>query len=493
MQNNPYMYHPHPLLKRAADDICLYIERHPSWAELFEQGKMLGALLVKNEKLKVKNETPEATNPALHPLNEEFGLLIAYSGVVNGLQDTENYFVPPIYDLANPEDFYLKEDEEISTLNQQISEAHDATEQNRLKLLRKEKSLALQLKIFRHFNLLNSRGEYRNIVDIFADAKRGLPPGGTGECAAPRLLQYAYQHHLEPIAIAEFWYGRSPKNYRRRHGQFYPSCIEKCSPILAFFEGKGKGNVKSEKLNDATSSPKIIFEDERIVILSKPSGLLSVPGKDTSLPNVESWLKARYPECKLPFMLAHRLDQATSGLLIAAKDAQTHKLLQQAFEQKTIRKRYLAILEGELASDCGTLNLPICPNPDDRPRQVVDWQFGKAAITRYHVLERKAGTTLIELFPLTGRTHQLRLHCASPFGLDLPIVGDELYQTRPQPYLIGREQNESKGQRLMLHAERITLPLDQFNLLTPCEEGQGVNLKDRERIPLEFHDPSGFE
>lgn len=436
MQNNPYIYHPHPLLKRAADDICLYISQREDWAPLFEQGKMLGVLLT-----------------------EDGTILKAYSGVINGLKDEEHYFVPPIYDLANPDDFYLQEDQVISALNQQIAKSSDPKVIETLKKERKEKSLALQLKIFRHFNFLNAQGQYKNVVDIFQDAKRGLPPGGTGECAAPRLLQQAYKLGLRPVALAEFWYGRSPKNFRRVHGQFYPSCIEKCSPILAFFDGKKK--EESEKINDATSCPKIIFEDERMVILSKPSGLLSVPAKDLSLPNVESWLKTRYPDCMLPFMLVHRLDQATSGILIAAKDALTHKALQQAFEQKTIHKRYVALLEGELPSDCGVITLPICSNPDDRPRQVVDWQFGKPSVTRYNVLKREAGRTLIELFPLTGRTHQLRLHCASPFGLDCPIVGDELYFSQP-------------AERLMLHAESFVL-------------------KDGERIPLEFHDPASFE
>lgn len=255
--------------------------------------------------------------------------------------------------------------------------------------------------------------------------------------------------------MAEFWYGRSPKNYRRVHGQFYPSCIEKCSPILSYMLGKEDCDAPAT----SHKQPKIIFEDDHIILISKPEGVLSVPAKDLSLPSVESWLKEQYPDCKLPFMLAHRLDQSTSGLLIAAKDAQTHKLLQQGFEQRTIHKRYLALLEGELPSSCGVISLPICSNPDDRPRQIVDWQFGKESVTRYHVLKREAGRTLIEFFPLTGRTHQLRLHAASPFGLDHPIVGDMLYFAQPKT-------------RLMLHAEA---------------------LKGWIGIPLEFHDPAGFE
>ena len=455
------MYHPHPLLKRAADDICLYISQKQDWSTLFEQGKMLGALLV-------DLPLPPPTNGRgnIHPIDEKHGLLVAYSGVVNGLKDPDGYFVPPVYDLSNPDAFYLQEDKEISDLNRQIEALQsryipdtfpkDCKSQIQvLKQQRKEKSLALQLKIFSHFDFVNQSGTYKNIVQIFADAKRGLPPGGSGECAAPRLLQRAYELNLTPIAMAEFWYGRSPKNYRRVHGQFYPSCIEKCSPILSYMLGKEDCDAPAT----SHKQPKIIFEDDHIILISKPEGVLSVPAKDLSLPSVESWLKERYPDCKLPFMLAHRLDQSTSGLLIAAKDAQTHKLLQQGFEQGTIHKRYLALLEGELPSSCGVISLPICPNPDDRPRQIVDWQFGKESVTRYHVLKREAGKTLIEFFPLTGRTHQLRLHAASPFGLDHPIVGDVLYFAQPKT-------------RLMLHAE---------------------TLKGWIGIPLEFHDPAGFE
>ena len=463
--NNPYLYHPHPLLKRAADDICLYIEQRPDWAPLFEQGKMLGVLLAKRASRRDSessdySEYSDNSDYSLnsdnlpsccHPLPDGQVLLIAYSGVVNGLADDDHYFVPPIYDLSAPDDFYLQEDEAISQINQEIrrlqelpKSAEVEQEIRQWQEERKQKSITLQLKIFSHFNICNAQGEYRNVVDIFRDAKRGLPPGGTGECAAPRLLQYALEHQLEPIALAEFWYGRSPRRYRRAHGQFYPSCIEKCSPLLAYMtQGCTIADIQPVPSQE---EPTILFEDERLIVVSKPAGTLSVPAKDTSLPNVEQWLKQRYPDCRLPFMLAHRLDQATSGVLLAAKDAQTHKMLQQAFEQKRIHKRYLALLEGEIPSSCGIIHLPLCTNPDDRPRQVVDWQFGKEAITRYEVLQVIPGehpVSLLALSPLTGRTHQLRLHAASPFGLGHPMVGDTLYGTQiPAP-------------RLMLHAQKI--------------------------------------
>ncbi|MDO4497249.1 MAG: RluA family pseudouridine synthase [Bacteroidales bacterium] len=426
MINNPYIYHPHPLLRVAADDICFYIEQHPQWAQLFEQGKMLGAMLC-----------------------EDGTILKAYSGVVNGLEDPEHYFVPPVYDLANPDDFYLQEDEEISNINKQINELQgiDNPKTRVLKEKRKELSQNLQLKIFSHFNFVSTSqsGTYRNILDIFTDAKRSLPPGGSGECAAPRLWQYAIEHNLKPIALAEFWFGQSPRKIRRVHRQFYPSCIEKCSPILAYFM---QDQGKATEAEPSHGAPVIIYENDHLVVIEKPSGLLSSPAKDLRQPNVEAWLKQHHPECKLPNMLAHRLDQATSGILVAAKDAQTHKWLQQGFEQRQFHKSYIAWLEGYLPSNCGIINLPICVNPDDRPRQTVDWQFGKNAITRYRVIERKENRTLVEFMPITGRTHQLRLHAASPFGLDHPIIGDTLYNL---------EQSPSVSSRLMLHAQSIIL------------------------------------
>ncbi|MBR0037645.1 MAG: RluA family pseudouridine synthase [Bacteroidales bacterium] len=439
--NNPYLYHPHPSLKVAADDICLYISQRPDWDKEFSKGKMLGVLLCR-----------DASGREL--------ILRAFSGIVN-INDDSHYFVPPVYDLNNPDDFYLQEDEEISHINRQLAnETLSSPEATQLKERRKKLSQDLQLKIFSHFNFLSPTGEYKNIVQIFGDAKRGLPPGGSGECAAPRLLNYANEHRLTPVALAEFWYGASPKNILRIHGQFYPSCIEKCSPILAYLIGQDRQG--KEDTPPSVGTAKVLYEDENLMAVRKPAGLLSTPAKDTGLPNVETWLHQQYPDIKGP-ILAHRLDQATSGILLAAKNAKTHKLLQQGFENRTIHKCYVAWLDGIVKSDCGMISLPLCTNPDDRPRQVVDWQFGKPAQTRYRVIRREKGRTLIEFFPLTGRTHQLRLHAASPYGLDCPIVGDRLYNEHPDT-----------SERLLLHATEIRLELG-------------------ERIPLVFNDPSGFE
>lgn len=433
--NSPYLYRPQPSILRAAGDVFRHIAQHPEWSRLFAQGKMLGILVYYREPLRY---------------------LVAYSGVINGLSDPDQYFVPPIYDLQNPADFYLQKDQEISELNLRIASLMVETETCRepsrrqslesqikqQRQLRKQLSIALQNEIFRHFDVINPKGKYRNVVDIFADSRHALPPGGTGECAGPRLLQFALEHGVVPLEMAEFWYGASPRSTFRAHRQFYPACIEKCSPLITYMtQGLGIDSAPEAETPQPITDLPIVWEDDTIVIVSKPAGVLSVPGKVEG-DSVEAYLHRRYPEVKGP-MLVHRLDQSTSGLLLAAKDARTHRTLQEAFTSRSVHKQYLAWLDSQLPSDCGIICLPICPNPDDRPRQTVDLRFGKPAVTHYEVLERRADRTLVRFSPLTGRTHQLRLHAASHFGLGHPIVGDRIY-------------GGSASERLMLHAARLT-------------------------------------
>ncbi|MBR5068656.1 MAG: RluA family pseudouridine synthase [Bacteroidales bacterium] len=449
--NNPYYYHPQLATRQVADDVLFTIDHHSQWSKLFEQGKMLGILIIESPTMNA-----ELSNALrVHILNNIY-YLVAFSGVVNGLYDENHFFVPPVYDLQNPDDFYLQKDKEITDINHQLADTDGLSPKkiHQLKTIRKELSISLQKEIFSHFNFLDSSGTYKNVIDIFEDAKRGLPPGGTGECAAPRLLQYAYQHGLKPLQIAEFWYGQSPKNIQRIHGKLYPSCIEKCSPILKFMIPSLEDSIPASQTSMLKEEMKILYEDEYLLAIHKPAGLLSVPSKDYSQANVEAILHEMYSEVKGP-MLIHRLDQATSGILIAAKDAQTFKMLCQLFVDKRIQKRYIARLAGKLKSECGIISLPLTVNPDDRPRQVVDFQFGKEAISYYEKIIGKWGEdeidedeTLLMLYPLTGRTHQLRVHCASPFGLDHVIVGDTLYDIM--------DEHKKSAPRLMLHAERIT-------------------------------------
>lgn len=447
--NNPYLYHPHPLCKAAVGDLCSIIDKHLDWKVELSKGKMLGVLVVKQEKTA---NTDAANDTRVHYINNDYAYLVAYSGLITNnqsslLSDPSEVFVPPIYDLTDPDDFYKTEEKNISNINERIKILENNAAANKpliaaLKRERKQRSLALQIEIFKHFNFINHKGEEKNILDIFADAKRGLPPGGAGECAAPRLLQYAFSHNLQPVAMTEFWYGISTRKEIRLHKQYYPSCIEKCSPILAYQLGQSK----EEQTSESKGTPEIVYEDEELLVLYKPAELLSTPAKDITLPNVETWLHEKYPEVKGP-MLVHRLDQATSGLMIAAKNTTIYKALQEEFLNHSIHKQYLAWVEGEIMSECGVINLPICPNPDDRPRQTVDRQFGKQSVTRYKVVRRENNRTLLELYPFTGRTHQLRMHCASPFGLDHPIVGDRLYTIEPYHLDSGR---------LMLHAAKVT-------------------------------------
>ena len=420
------------------DALLADIVRRPLWDAEFGKGKMLGILIAAD------------ANGRRHVLR-------AYSGIAALDDEARSYFVPPVYDLDRPDDFYRVEEQKISAINRRLAAADlDSEAVESLRLERRQRSVALQRAIFEHFVFTNLRGESRNLIEIFAAARQGMPPGGAGECAAPRLLHAAISWGLHPLALSEFWFGASPAGERRAHGCYYPSCMEKCAPILTFLLGKnGYETNPSPSEPTAASALRIIYDDDDIVAVSKPAGMLSVPGKDDAQPDVERWLLAHHPQCRPP-MLVHRLDMATSGVMVATKNAKLHSRLQAAFASRDVHKTYVAWLHGHLASDSGVLSLPLCPNPDDRPRQVVDFHFGKTSISRYEVVRRCDVTieghtepvTIVRLSPLTGRTHQLRVHAADCRGLGHPIVGDTLYN--------GSEQYRQT--RLMLHAWRIVFP-----------------------------------
>ena len=314
-----------------------------------------------------------------------------------------------------------------------------------LKEERKNRSIALQQWIFRQFRLLNAHGETKDIEQIFAETARRNPPAGTGECAAPKLLQHAYLQGLQPLAMAEWWWGDSPKGEIRRHGHYYPSCRHKCEPILHHML-QGVDVEPNPLLVSNTDATQLhtVYEDDSLLVVNKPAGMLSVPGK-TGQASVLSILQERYPDATGP-LLVHRLDMDTSGLLLAAKDKDIHALLQAQFESRSVKKRYLALLEGvpQGKEPKGFIRLPMRPDYDNRPYQLVDFEYGKPAVTRYEILspladETSKERTLIHYYPETGRTHQLRVHSAHPDGMNCPIVGDPLYG---QP-----------ADRLYLHAE----------------------------------------
>ena len=282
--------------------------------------------------------------------------------------------------------------------------------------------------------MLNANGEIKNLCTIFKQTVQKTPPAGAGECAAPKLLQYAYLHQLKPIAMAEFWWGNSPKAEIRHHGYYYPACKGKCEPILKhMLQGLDvEPNPLSNDLHKKITL-EVLFEDEQLLVVNKPAGMLSVPGKG-EINSVYQHLRTQYPDATGP-MIVHRLDMATSGVLLIAKTKETHQNLQAQFKNRTVKKRYIALLDGIIAPDEGVLNLPICPDPLDRPRQIVNKEYGKTAITKYQVLERNESQTRIAFYPLTGRTHQLRVRAAHPLGLNCPITGDELYGKQAEPAL----------------------------------------------------------
>lgn len=502
----PFCYTPHPLCVMAAEEVQNYLSKQSDWQEELSQGKMFGVLIVQTE-------------------DGSIGYLTAFSGILAG-KNIHPYFVPPVYDLLQPQGFFKIEEENISAINRrihrleedkkyidlrsnltqttqsaqdalsiakiQLKEAKDKRELLRktgqldakeeadliresqfqkaeykrlerswkdkiaslqveagnwekqiqeLKAERKVRSAALQQQLFEQFRMLNYRGEVITLCDIFEQTVHKTPPAGAGECAAPKLLQQAYLHHWKPIAMAEFWWGNSPRNEVRHHGYYYPACKGKCEPILRhMLQGlEVEANPMQQEAERGNEKLNIVYEDQWLLIINKPAGMLSVPGKERQT-SIYDLAREAYPEAEGP-MIVHRLDMATSGLLIIAKDKKTHQHLQAQFKNRSIRKKYIALLDGIVPEDEGTIELSLCPNPLDRPRQMVDTQYGKPAITYYQVLERTDKYTRIALYPHTGRTHQLRVHAAHPSGLHCSIIGDELYG--------------KKDKRLYLHAESI--------------------------------------
>ena len=498
----PFHYLPHELSVIAAQEVKSYLATRSEWSEEIARGKMFGVLVVEDKQ-------------------GELGFLSAFSGNLAG-SNCHNYFVPPIYDMLQPGDFFRRGEAKISAINREIAEieqsaeyisakheleqAHvdlesqlaelkatlaerkkardirrkegeqeevlilesqrDNADLQRAKKLLKERvavcaerydfyvhqlarfkgerqqlSSALQMQLFEQFRILNSRGEVKTLVELFAPTPQLIPPAGAGECAAPKLLQYAYLNGYKPIAMAEFWQGASPRGEVRHHDAFYPACNGKCKPILLFMlDGL---NVEDNPLCNITPpEPRILWEDRWLVAIDKPCGMLSVNGK-SGVRSVEEWARECYPDVTSP-MIIHRLDQSTSGILLLAKDKETHKALQEQFIKRTVKKRYTAILDGIVAVASGTIDLPIKLDYDNRPRQMVA-PDGKRAITEYRVLSRDNMRTRIEFYPITGRTHQLRLHSAHIEGLNAPILGDEIYGA------VGNANSQRVG-RLYLHA-----------------------------------------
>ena len=325
-----------------------------------------------------------------------------------------------------------------------------------LKEKRRSDSEALQKWLFSSFRMLNARGESRSLSEIFADTSLRIPPSGAGECCAPKLLQAAYLQGWHPVSIAEYWYGEPKGGELRIHGKHYPACRGKCLPVLGWMlQGLCiEPPLNSDHRSTITHTPEIIYENQWFCVVNKPSGMLSVPGKGAAI-SVQQWLADRYGSGRFVRM-AHRLDQDTSGLLIATFSPLTLKVIQSLFSMRKVRKTYVAELEGDYSTrglpQQGHIDLPISPDWLDRPRQRIDFENGKDALTDYEFTGTRDGRSRVIFHPLTGRTHQLRVHAASASGLGLPIAGDRLY---------GKNLNNAPG-RLLLHAQKIefTFPID---------------------------------
>lgn len=312
-------------------------------------------------------------------------------------------------------------------------------------------SEALQQWLFEHFVMLNVLGDSSNLMEIFGDWARekhtqcSIPPAGAGECCGPKLLQYAFKQRLRPIAMAEFWYGESPRGEIRRHGQFYPACTGKCGPILNYMLRGMDYPPSPMEQQDEHTEIEVLFEDEHMIVINKPSGMLSVPGRAERTSAVEIMKKQRNDCSQL--VAVHRLDMDTSGVLVMAKTPADYVSLQKLFAHHDgVGKTYLAIVDGILPHECGAkgeISLPLMPDYINRPCQKVDYEKGKPSLTRYEVMAKKDGHTLLKLEPVTGRTHQLRVHCAHHAGLSTPILGDNLYGT--------------PSDRLYLHAWKLTI------------------------------------
>lgn len=404
----PFCYEPHPLCCEAAAEVQQYIAEHEEIRNDADRGKMFGVLVV-------------SLPPSVSGKEGELAFLAAYSGLLAGRNDW-SYFVPPVYDAQQPDGHFKTTEREIS------AKGGD-----------KEMSQELQLWLFHQYQLLNAHGEKKDLVAIWQSyytceklrRKFPLPPGGTGDCCAPKLLQYAYQKGLHPVCMAEFWWGAPTKEEVRQHLNYYPACRGKCKPILTWMLQGLDVDPNPELLGFQHMEIPVVYEDDALLVVNKPSGMLSVPGRIEDY-SVEAVMRERYPDS----IVAHRLDMGTSGLLIVAKNGESYRILQQQFIRHEVKKKYVALLEHS-GEGSGSICLPMRPDPMNRPRQVVDMNHGKRAATRYEFI----GNRLVALWPETGRTHQLRIHCAHPDGLANPIVGDELYGIR--------------GQRLCLHAAEI--------------------------------------
>lgn len=517
----PFYYEPHELSIIAANELQNYLETQTDFEHNFgldekqkgmEIGKMFGVLVVQNQngelgylwafsgKLAESNHHPKFV-PTVYDMLDDNGyfkkeevFLNQYNAEIEALEQNQDYLSAIQYleqtkfqaekeiiaqkekiklgkklraerrQSATPSEIeqFNKESQDEGILlkkmtqywNYKLDDAKQNLEQftNKINLLkeeRKEKSAALQQQLFTEYAFLNKNKELKSLAEIF----NGNPPAGSGECAAPKLLHYAFQHNLKPIAMAEFWWGKSPKSEVRKHKQFYPACMGKCEPILKHMLKGIETDENPFKINPADGKElEIIFEDEHIIAVNKPAEFLSVPGKQIT-DSVQTRIQSKYPNA----MIVHRLDMSTSGIILIGKNFESYKNLQAQFIKRKVKKRYVALLDGILTANEGTIELPLRVDLDNRPNQIVCFEHGKQAKTEWKTIQIRNNQTFVHFHPITGRTHQLRVHAAHNLGLNCPIVGDDLYGT--------------KANRLHLHAESLTFehPISKESIIIQKE------------------------
>ncbi len=509
----PFYYSPHPLCVRAAERLKGEILRHDDWASEIALGKMLGVLVVEGGYLAAfsgtlcgKGELPffvppvyDLHNPRGHFQEEEREISLINAEIerreselrpnlerlrdelaamrlqgereiaaakerrTNG-QRTDNERITNVQRAYNERrSQFLNAEIHRAKVKwrQRIAEKEDEIRQVEAETLplreeRMRRSQELQEWLFGQFVFLNARGESKSLREIFADVQ---PPAGAGECCAPKLLQYAYRHGLRPLCMAEFWMGTSPKDEIRREGQYYPACQSKCKPILSWMlQGlEVDENPLTREYDRLVAQLRVLYSDEDIAVVAKPAGMLSVPGKE-DLPSVKSEVARLFPRSSGP-LIVHRLDMATSGLMVLALNEEAYHNLQGQFLRHSVVKRYVAQLEKPIDLGAkGVISLPISANPGDRPRQMVSLDRGRRAVTRYAVV----GDRLVHLWPETGRTHQLRLHCAHPDGLNNPIKGDALYGTPADKLYLCADFLQFSHPRT---GERLSFQLESNNII----------------------------
>ena len=521
--NNPFSYVPHPLCVRAAEEVRRVVAENPAWSSEVMRGKMFGVLVVRDTRgdigfLAAFSGLLAGCNEHDYFVPAVFDFL-APDGYFKCEEREISYINSEILRLKGSEEYVSafsafegverERDEALSAEREAMRVGKAAREQRRaagnlsskeeslllnesrfakaeykrnvkrwdkrvaafkaavavydekiaaMRAERKNRSAALQQWLFDNFVLLDSVGERRSLSQIFADTSQGVPPAGAGECAAPKLLQYAFANAFTPLAMAEFWMGESPIGEVRRDGCFYGSCISKCKPILSFMLAKMDVEPSTQEASAVVAEDmKVLYEDDYLMVVNKPSGMLSVPGIVGGT-SVEEHLRRAYTCCDI--RVVHRLDMATSGLLLVAKSVDVYSALQRDFAERRVKKRYTALLDGVVSVAEGEISLPLSSDYDNRPRQMVDYSCGKEAVTRYETISiieyNSRLCTRVAFYPLTGRTHQLRVHSAHAAGLNTPIVGDELYGSRDK--------------RLMLHADRVefTHPVTGETLVFEC-------------------------